>query len=648
MVASGSTHSAKILTPVLPSTPASAATDDRARRELTRLLLENARVSGFAVIVGAALLAPVLTGFTLNLAYALWFGYMTLFALIRMGVTWFFLRDKAASDWRRQLAVFSGLTMVLTLGWTALPVFFLPLLDAAERVFIFVILCGASAAAVPILATHKWLFFGYALPPVIVTAILLVISGGVLDWSLALLFMVYCGLLYRAMSKTHTALFDAMTLRFENNDLIQSLRKEKSASDRLNLRLKAENVARQKAQESLEAIRVGLEQEVALRTSDFEAAKNLAESANRAKSEFLATMSHEIRTPMNGIIGTTDLLLRGELSESARAYVETCNHSAENLLSLINDLLDFSKIEAGRVELAERPVNLAELADDVVKSFAVSVEQKGLDMRAEVDAQLPEWVSVDLERLRQVLINLLGNALKFTERGGVTLSIGRHNAGTLVFRVTDTGPGLPVARQSVIFDPFVQVDSSTTREHEGTGLGLAICSQLVALMGGEIGVESQPGSGATFWFTHPLVVAERPGDSAAEQASSDVSRLGLHVLVVEDNPVNQLVCEAMLAQVGCTCDLAADGEEGLSRWRNGDYDAVLMDLAMPVLDGYGATRRIREEEHARQVTQPVPIVALTAHASEQDRRSCLAHGMNGFVTKPLTIETLRNALQEVA
>jgi CheY-like chemotaxis protein len=291
---------------------------------------------------------------------------------------------------------------------------------------------------------------------------------------------------------------------------------------------------------------------------------------------------------------------------------------------------------------------LRQLANEVVSSFMVEVERKGLRMHAELQADLPQWISADQERLRQVLVNLLGNAMKFTEDGGVTLSIGCKDDNTLLFRVMDTGPGIEVSRQAGIFDPFVQVDASTTREHEGTGLGLAISSHLVNLMGGEIGVESHAGAGAAFWFTHPLIVVDAPSVLRGAEPGDEAASLGLHLLLVEDNPVNQLVCEAMLDQLGCSCDIANDGEEAVQRWREGGYDIVLMDLAMPVLDGYGATRRIREEEQRQALDHRVPILALTAHASEQDRETCLQHGMNGFVTKPLTVDALRSALKEVA
>jgi len=371
-----------------------------------------------------------------------------------------------------------------------------------------------------------------------------------------------------------------------------------------------------------------------------------AEHANAVKSRFLANMSHEIRTPLNGVLGLADVLSRRRLDVETSALVGTIGRSARTLLALVNDVLDLSRVEAGRFELERAPFDARAAAHAVSALFAPSCQQRGVALVVEVGVEVPRRLLGDRLRFEQIVSNLVGNAVKFTSHGTVTLTLEWH-AGSLSVSVRDTGIGIATDKHAAVFEAFAQADTSTTRRYCCSGLGLAISSQLVAQMGGEITLVSEPGVGSTFSFAIALDEAAATSDTPAREISaSPTAPLRAHVLLAEDDETNQLVAGSFLLELGVSCETVSDGLQAVARATSGTrFDIILMDCQMPELDGYEATRRIRRWELETGRTR-TPVVAVTAHALPVERARAAAAGMDGYVTKPLTLESFRAAMAE--
>ncbi len=396
---------------------------------------------------------------------------------------------------------------------------------------------------------------------------------------------------------------------------------------------------------------IALRRAVRRQTAEIRALMLKAQESSRLKSEFLANMSHEIRTPMNGILGMTELTLDSTLTPEQRSYLEAAKSSAESLLRIIDDILDFSKIEAGKLDLHFKEFSLSESLAETIQLLSIKANRKGLRLAWEAAPDVPDLLLGDRIRLRQVLVNLVDNAVKFTEQGEIRVSVRTRSmqAGNAIleFAVKDPGLGISPEQQEKIFDAFSQADGSITRRFGGTGLGLTICSRLVGMMGGQLSVKSKPGRGSVFSFTAVFALPAPDAESPAEDSrlGSEAARSRLNILLAEDNAINETVTRKLLERRGHTVTAVRDGAQAVKATEKNRFELVLMDLQMPVLCGLEATAAIRQRES--ETGQRVPIIALTAHATETDRQRCLAAGMDGYLSKPATAKELYEAIDGI-
>jgi len=600
-------------------------------REQIRLVEGNAVISNYVSLAISIVLAVLLWPKQSHDVISIWLGFMVLLSVVRVFMSMSLKRREANRVDSKLFYQFYLLAILMTgAGWGATG-YFMFSDDPIHQVIIGFIVAGMSAGGASVMSPILRLYVLYLILVVSPLMFSLFKYGG--DHSaLGFIMLGYIVVMIAMGSRINKRILDSLELRFHNESLIKFMSKAKNETEDLNEELADEIEQRKRVEKELKS------------------AKEAAEAASKTKSEFLANMSHEIRTPMNGILGTLQLLQGSKLTESQGEYVSIAYSSGEALLSLLNDILDFSKIEAGKLELEYIPFNLVSLVRELTVLLTPRADERKVVLLTDLDEEIPPVIKGDSVRIRQILANLLTNAIKFTENGNVTVKASvlekTEKAVRLKIEVTDSGIGISEEAQRKLFNSFTQADGSTTRKYGGTGLGLAIVRQLVTLMRGRLGVDSEEGKGACFWIEVAFEVPEEKlvPDQVEKEAVELVEELQGHVLLVEDNPVNQIIAKKMLEKIGLSYEVVVNGEEAVTRFKQPhEFNAVLMDCQMPVMDGYEATQVIRGLEQSGSLKR-IPVIAMTANAMEGDKDKCIQSGMDDYVAKPVKQDALMQVL----
>jgi len=598
--------------------------------EQVKLVAKNAAISNVVSLVLALLLASVLWEEMPFLVMIGWLAYMTLIAALRI-ITAYLEKSKNISDHLHDLCGRWYLISILfaAAGWGVAAYLLFPENHVDQLIMAFV-LSGMAAGGVPVLSPIIKIYYAYVALILIPLSVRLYQLGPEYHL-LIILVLAFMFIMAVAGRRVNKAMISTLELRFHNESLVKFLSHARNESEDVNEELAEEIESRKRIEKELKA------------------AKEIAETASKTKSEFLANMSHEIRTPMNGVLGTLQLLKDSELSESQREYVSIAYNSGESLLAILNDILDFSKIEAGKMTLESIPFSLEQTINELIILLKSKAEERNVKLVSEIDNKVAKVIKGDSVRIRQILTNLMTNAIKFTENGEVKIKLTVLDINDASIRVKleviDTGIGIPEEAQRKLFNSFTQADGSTTRKYGGTGLGLAIVRQLVTMMHGRLGVESKPDEGSCFWVELAFEILEQETieNEVEQKQDSDIVLKG-RILLVEDNPVNQVVAKKMLEKIGLEYELANNGKEALEYLATDkEFKLVLMDCQMPVMDGYEATTEIRNQEKNSTSTH-LTVIAMTANAMEGDKEQCLTAGMDDYIAKPVKLADLRAVL----